>query len=211
MAGRAQASALDGGKMLAHAVDLADGGAGAQQRPGHRLLVGELDPFCRQGEQRGAAAGNQAQCKVVLAQAFSQREDARRSLASADVRHRVRRLDHLDPCRRHAVAVAGDDEAFQRARPVILHGPRHGRGRLAGTHHHSAARRQLRQMRGHALGRPGACERRIQQAAQEESRIVAHASPCQSHRRASSAARQALEHATRYHAGAQHPVPARFG
>ena len=185
MAGRAQPPALDGGEVLAHAVDLADRGARAQQRAGHRLLVRKRDPRRRQGEQRRAAAGDQAEREIVRTQRLGLGEDARRRRAAAGVRHRVRRLDHVDRARRHAVAVAGDDEAFQRAVPMILHGPRHRRRRLAGADDHAAACGRFRQVRGQAMGRLRALDGRVQQAAQQGPRLRAHAPPCQSRRQAS--------------------------
>ena len=109
-----------------------------------------------------------------------QGEDARCGFAPAGVRHRMRRLDHLDRPRRHAVAVAGDDEAFEGTLPMLFHGLRHGGRRLARAHHDRAARRRRGQVGRHAARRLRAGKGRIQQAAQDNPRILAHAAPCQS-------------------------------
>ena len=206
MAGPPQPPALDGGEMLAHGIDLADRRARAEQRAGDRLLVRKRDPRRRQGKQRRAAPGDEAEREIVRSQSLGHGEDARRGLAAAGIRHRMRRLDHLDRPRRHAVAVPGDDEAFEGTLPMIFHGLRHRRCRLAGAHHDGAAGGRLRQVRRQAARRPGTRESRVQQSAQNDSRIFAHASPCQSRTPASSAApapagaAQALQGATGYHA-----------
>ena len=69
-------------RCLRTAFDLADGGARAQQRAGHRLLVLERDPRRRQGEKRRAAAGDEAEREVVGAQPPGHGENARRRLAA---------------------------------------------------------------------------------------------------------------------------------
>ena len=210
MAGRAQSPALDCGEMLAHGVDLADGGARAEQGAGDRLLVRQLDACRRQREQRRPAARDEAEREIVRAEGLRQSEDARRGRAATGVRHRMRRLDHLDRPRRHAVAVAGHDEAFEGARPMIFDRLRHARRRLAGAHDHGAARGRRGQMRRHVARRPGAGEGCVQQAAQERSGVFAHAAPCQS-RSPTSSAPQARAGATGYHAGARTRVSARIG
>ena len=57
--------------------------------------------------------------------------------------HRMRRFDDLDALARHGVAVARDHQPRQRAGPVLLDGPRHGRGRLAGADDDEPAARRL--------------------------------------------------------------------
>ena len=114
---RGEPAALDAREVLAHAVHLVDRGARAQQRPVDALLVGEREALGRQGEQGGAAARDQGQDQVVLAQAADQVEDARGRGPARLVGHGVGGLDHLDPLARGAVAVAGDDQA-RTARPA---------------------------------------------------------------------------------------------
>ena len=67
----------------------------------------------RQRQQRRAAAGDQAEHQVVGTEALHQLEDARGRRAPGLVGHRMRRLDDLDAPGRHAMAVAGDDQAFE--------------------------------------------------------------------------------------------------
>ena len=62
------------------------------------------------------------------------------------------RLHYLDRPARHRVAVAGDHQARKPARPVLLHRPRHGRGRLAEPHHHGPARGSNGKIVGYAMG-----------------------------------------------------------
>ena len=116
-----------------------DVGARGEQRAVDRLLVLEREPGGRQREQRRGAARDQAQHQVALARLPGIVEHAARGGAARGVRHRMRRLDHLDPGARHGVAVAGDHEAFERARPVPLDRARHRRRGLAGAEHDGAA------------------------------------------------------------------------
>ncbi len=71
-------------------------------------------------EERRAAAGDEAEHEVVLAQPLDQLEDAPRRVAARRVGDRVGGLDHLQPLGRRAVAVAGDDQAFERPVPGLL-------------------------------------------------------------------------------------------
>ena len=104
-----------------------------------RLLVGEGEPFARHRQQRRSAAGDQAEHQVVVGETAGHRQDAPRHLLAGGIRHRVGGLDHLDALARQTVAVARDDQAGQRTRPMILHRLRHrGRG-LAGADHDGAA------------------------------------------------------------------------
>ena len=63
-----ESAALDRRQMLAHAIHLADMRAAAQQRAIDRLLVGERDVAVGQGEQRRAAARDEAQHEIVGAE-----------------------------------------------------------------------------------------------------------------------------------------------
>ena len=164
-------AALDAREMLADAVHLVDRGARAQQRPVDALLVGERQAVGRQGEQGRAAARDQGQDQVVLAQAADQVEDARGRGAARLVGYGVGGLDHLDPLAGGAVAVAGDDQAGELARPVPLQRqPHRGRG-LAGPHHDGAPARRLGQVgRQHDRG-VGGGDRRVEQRAQERPRL----------------------------------------
>ena len=168
--------------MLAHAIDLADGRARAQQRAGHRLLVRERQPRRRQRQQRRGAARDQAQHEIVRPRGPATIASMRRAAARAGcVGHRMGGLDHLDAAARHAMAVARDDEPDERARPMVLDGARHrGRG-LAGADDDGAAARRRRQMRRHDPRRRGGVECGIEEPAQERAVTVAQfhdPSPC---------------------------------
>ena len=145
--GGGKAAALDGGEMLADRVHLADVGAGGEERAVDRLLVGKGEAVGGQGEQRRAAAGDEAEHEIVRPGGSGEREDPARRVFAACVGDRVRGLDDLDPLAGHAVAGAGDDQAFERTRPVRLDGLRHARGGLAGAEHDRAAAGRRRQMR----------------------------------------------------------------
>ena len=97
--------------------------------------------------------------------------------AAGGVRHRMRRLDHLDPGARHGVAVAGDHEAFERPGHVPLDRARHRRRGLAGAEHDGAAGGRRRQMRRQHRGRLRRFDRGVQQPAQEGSRLDRHPGP----------------------------------
>ena len=70
-------------------------------------------------------------------------------VAPALVGHRMGGLDDLDRSAGHGVAVAGDDEAGERARPVVLDRLGHRRRGLAGAEHDGAALGRRRQVRRH--------------------------------------------------------------
>ena len=106
--------------MFAHGVHLADGGARLEQRLVHRLLVFEAHAFRGQREQRRAAAGDKTEHEVVLGQPLDQLEDALRRVAAGGVGNRVGGLDHFQALGRHAVAVAGHDQALERSLPGVL-------------------------------------------------------------------------------------------
>ncbi len=78
--------------------------------------------------------------QIVLAQALHQLQDPAGRRPAGLVRHRMRRLHHLDPLAGRAVAVAGDDQAGQLARPVPLERQPHRRRRLAGPDHDGPTR-----------------------------------------------------------------------
>ena len=157
MASGREAPALDGRKMAAHAVHLADARARLQQRAVDRLLVVERQVSQRGDEQRRAAAGNEAQHEIVAAESRHRIEHAPRGGDARGIRHRVRRFDDLDSLAGHAVAVSRHHDTGQRALPVVLDGLCHrGRG-LAGADDDRAAaprRGQLAAARTRPAGLP---------------------------------------------------------
>ena len=171
--GGGEPAALDGGEVLAHAVDLADGCAALEQRPRHGALVVEAEAGRRQRHQRRAAARGEEEHEIVRAEPAHAVEDAFGGAPADGVRHRMARLDHLDAPTRHAMAIAGDDEAGKRPRPVLVDRLRHRRRGLAGADHDGAPARRRRQVRRHHPCRVGSAERRAEQRAQERTGCVA--------------------------------------
>ncbi len=104
------------------------------------LLVRERQAGRGEGQQRRAAARNEADKLVIGPEAAREIEDALRGALAGSVGHRVARLDDLDPLAGHGMAVAGDDEPAQFARPRRLERARHRRRGLAGADDHRAAR-----------------------------------------------------------------------
>ncbi len=141
--------------MLPHHVHFRDGGARFQQRLVHGLLVLERHAFGGKCQQRRAAAGNQAEHEVVLGQPLHHIEDASRRLAAGFVGDGMGGLDHFEALRRHAIAVTGDDEPFERPVPSVLEGLGHRAGGFARADNDSAAFGFRRQMRRHAERRQG--------------------------------------------------------
>jgi hypothetical protein len=152
---RGEASAGDGGEVLAHRVHLADLGAALQQLAGERLDLGHRHARRRQRQQARAAAGDQDQEQVVGAETLRALEDlARRALAGL-VGDRMAGLDDADALRRQAVLVAGDRDTLDRHRVVALDRQRHRSRGLAGGGDENAPARRRRQVRIEDLQRIG--------------------------------------------------------
>jgi hypothetical protein len=141
--------------VLAHRVDLLDGGAALQELSGHRLEIGHRDVRGGQRKQARAAARQQGEQQVVRPEPFHLGQDrARRGFAGL-VRHRMASLDHADALRRHAVPVARDRDAAQLALPVLLDRGGHRSGRLAGGGDVRPSLRSLGQVRSEDAARIG--------------------------------------------------------
>ena len=164
-----EAPALDRREVFPDRVHLADVGARGEERPVDRLLVGERQPFGGKREERRRAAGDEGEHQIVRTGARGEREDARRRPSPRLVGDRVRGFDDLDSAAGDAVAGPRDDEAFERARPVILDRLRHRRRRLAGADDDRPSLRRRRQVSGHHPRRErrsdGGVEHRPQQKA----------------------------------------------
>jgi hypothetical protein len=167
MAGRGEPAALDRREMAAHAVDLADARAAAQQLARERLLVCERERRQRQGQQRRSAAREQAEHEVVARQSLHQLQHALRGREPRFIRHRMRGLDHFDAPHVVAVAVARDHQAFERPLPVRFDGGGHRRRCLAGADHDGAAARSLGQVLRQHRRRLRRRDRRREHAAQQ--------------------------------------------
>jgi hypothetical protein len=173
---RGDAPAREGREMLADAVHLADGRAGAQQLAVHRLQVFEREARRGQGRERGAAARDEEEHQVLFRQAAQHPEQFGRRSGTGRIGHRMRAEADRDSARLRRVgqvrAMRGDHEARQRhGRPGALDGQRHLRRRLAhAEHEHAAARRRLGQMGGQCGERIG---RRLRRRPEP-----AHRRPC---------------------------------
>jgi hypothetical protein len=111
--------------VLAHQVHRLDRRAGPQQGGTDGLLVGQGNPWCRQRQQGGTAAGDQRQHEVVRTEPGHQIQDPAGGPLTRGVGHRVRRLHDLNVRARNRVPVAGHHQPTQRAVPGLLHCLRH--------------------------------------------------------------------------------------
>ena len=171
-----QPAALDRREMLAHAVHFGDVGAALQQRAVDRALVVERQARRRRGEQRRAAAGNEAKHEIVGAQILDAFENAQRRLFPCGVRHGMGGLDDFDPRVRGAMAIARDDEAFERPAPGRFDRGGHRRGGLARADDDRPPLGRRRQELGEPFRRRGGVDRGLKQAGQECARFD-HALP----------------------------------
>ncbi|MNG02760.1 hypothetical protein D3C84_858030 [compost metagenome] len=160
--------------MLAHAVHLADGGAGFEQRLVDRLLVLEGDAVGRQGEQRGAAAGEQEDHPVAFRQVADQLQHAAGDPFAGVIRYRVGGLHYLYFPAVGAMFVAGHHQAGDFTLPFALDHLGHGRGGLAGADDDDPATAVVRQVVGQHLARVGGVDSAGEQLAQQALRIDGH-------------------------------------
>ncbi|MCY1432359.1 hypothetical protein D9M71_483520 [compost metagenome] len=119
--------------MLAHAVHLADGGAGLQQCLVDLLLVRQGQALGGQGQQGRATAGQQEDDAVVFIEVADQFQHALGHGQAGGIGDRVGGFDHLDLLAVGAVAVTGDDQAGDFALPAFLDHFGHGGCGLAGA------------------------------------------------------------------------------
>ena len=141
--------------MFAHGVDLADGGARAQQRARHRLLVLERYALGRRDPVGRGAARHQHQHEIVRACAVSQSKRAIGGLEARRIRDRMAGLDHANLAQMPRIAVTRDGDAAQAFRrnshpvEVVRFGHLGHRARgLAGGEQYQPARRQSGGSRG---------------------------------------------------------------
>ena len=102
--------------MLADAIDLADMGAAAQQRPRRRLLLRKRNAWRRRDPIGRGTAGEKNEHVVVGTGALRQRQRPLGAGETGFIGNRVARFDHGDALRRPAVAMPGDGNAVQ---PVL--------------------------------------------------------------------------------------------
>ena len=164
--GRGELAALHPAQVLADDVHRADRRAGGEERVVDRLLLGEGDGAGGLDEQRRAAAGDQRQDGVAVAEAGDEVEHPRGGGEAAGVGDRVRGLGDLDAAGRAAVAVAGEDEALAGA-PGGLHRLGHAGGGLAGADDDDAAGGLRRERGGDAAHRVGGGDGAVEEAAEE--------------------------------------------
>ena len=174
LSGAGQPAALDPRQMLADDVHLADRRARTQQRAVHLLLLCERNAVGRRDPVRRAAAGQQHQQQVVSGCLGGETQRFVGGFQSGFVGYGMAGLDHPDPPRRHAVAVARGGKAGQpcgiepeRVEVMPFGGRRHRRCALAGGKADHAAFRCGPQMRReHDVGMRGR-DSRIKDRTQE--------------------------------------------
>ena len=155
-----------------HAIHFGDVGAALQQRAIDRALVLEGQAGGRRGEQRRTAAGDEAEHEIVGVQIVHAFENAQRRFFARGVGHGMRGFDDFDALRRRAVAVAGDDEAFERPAPDRLDRGGHRRGGLAGADDDRAPLGRRGQEAREPFARRGGVDRGLKQAGQQGARFV---------------------------------------
>ena len=132
---RRHTPSLEGREVLAHAVHLADGGAGRQQQARGLLLVGQGHARRRRGQQCRAAARHDADQQRVRRRAATLRGQRPARGRAAGVRHRVPSLQQARAAQpagaAHLAALRHRDAAAEPVLQQRLHAARHGRRRLA--------------------------------------------------------------------------------
>src|SRR5690606_14897716 len=171
-----EAAALEPGQVLAHAVDLADIRAGADQEVRSVALLLEAKPVDRSRREGRAAAGDQADEHLVFADAPGELEQTRACRKARLVRRRMAGLYDLDVARvlsgGEAVAVARHDETASRRLPCRAERRGHRRGSLAGADHDGgSALLDLGERRAEADGRGGRAECGLERAREERLRV----------------------------------------
>ena len=157
---RGEPSAFDAREMLAHRVDLADRGAGFEERARHRLLLREREAGGGRDPVGGCSARDEHQHEVAGAGLIGERQRLRRRIEARRIGHRMTGLDHRHEAGRPAIAVprhrkAGDAARRQLARvEIVAFGDLgHRACRLAGREHDQAAGRGRRWQIGRKTGR----------------------------------------------------------
>ncbi len=177
-----QPAALDAGEMLSHAVDLADSGAAAQERPRRRLLFRKRDAGSRRDPIGRGAAGQEHQNEIVGAGCVGQRQRPLGAGKTGFVRDRMPSFDHGNAPGRAAVAVAGHRDAVEPARrnsrEIVALSRLGERARaLAGGKDDKPPARRLGQVRRQAARRMRGAYRRTEQGLQKFARLRHHGGP----------------------------------
>jgi hypothetical protein len=87
--------------------------SGAPERSRHRLLVGERQPRRRQRQQRRCPARDQTDQEIIGGEGACLGDDAMGGGLAEPIGVGMTGFDDLDALSRHAVAVAGDDDAVE--------------------------------------------------------------------------------------------------
>ena len=168
-----QPAALDCGDVLAHRVHGRDRRAGRQKRLVDGNLIGERKGTCGGGQQCRSAAADERDHQIIRAEPAHALHETLCAGKAGLIRHRVRRLQNLDHAGRRAIAVAGDDHAFQRPVPGIFQRRRHLGRSLAGPDHNCAAPGLFRQECANGFGRVGGGDGSVEQSCEKRLRIDA--------------------------------------
>ena len=157
-------------QVAAHAIDLADGGAGCEQRARQRLLDFEREPRRRQRQKRRPAARDEAEHEILRRQPPNALEHALGAAHAGRIGNRMSRLDDLDALAGHRIAVPSDHEPGERPAPLPLHRLRHRRRGLPGPHHDHPPARRRRQVLRYAHRRLRRRDRRLEHGLQHRPR-----------------------------------------
>jgi hypothetical protein len=170
MACSGKTAALDAGQVAPHAVDLADGGAGGQQRARECLFDLEREPRRGQRQQRRPAARDEAEHEIVRRQPPDAIEHPLCAAHAGRIGNGMSGLHDLDPPAGHRVSVARHHEPGERPAPLPLHRLRHRRRSLPRSDHDQPPSRRRRQMPRYAHRRLRGGNRRAKHCLQHRTR-----------------------------------------
>ena len=131
------------------------------------MFVFQADALGGQGEQGRAAAGQQKDHPIGLAQVADQLQHAARHALAGVIRHRMGGFDHFDFFAVGAVLVTGNHQAGDFALPFLLNHFGHGRGGFAGAYDDDATATIFRQVISQNLARVGGVDGAGEQLAQQ--------------------------------------------
>ncbi len=172
MTRRGEPPALHGRQVPAHAIHFGDVGAAAQERFAHLALVVECEPWRRIHEERGAAAGDEAQHEVVRCEACDLLSNPVCGVNARLVGHRMGCFHDLDALAGNGMSVPRYHEPFERTVEMLLDRAGHGRRRFSGADDDHASARPRGEMLRYAQRRLCGIHRRVEHPSQQLARRV---------------------------------------